>query len=500
MIQESIWKLKSHDTDYPQLLKDTRVEVVIIGGGITGITTAQFLHQQGLNVAVLEAHKIGQGTTGHSTGNLYDVTEYQLQELKNKYDTATLQKIIESRRQAVAFIEENITKINFDCDFERVPMYLFENDESIDIDKEKTIAKEIDLPFTDLSDSSFPFPYKEAMVYPEQAQINPLSYVQQLAQHLSDDGCSIYENTHVSSIEEDKSTKEITIKTDKAVIRAFYVVHATHTPLGLQLQYHPALGPYREYGIAFKMSSAFYPKGIYWGNFDGKKYSIRSYNVDRDYYMICVGSMHKTGQTDDNTEHIEELKKFVSAYFNVENVTHQWGGQNYKPADLLPYIGRKENESHQFIATGFSTDGLIYGTLAAQIISDEIAGKSHPYSDLYKASRSNPMKSATKFAKENLNVAGQLIKDFIDKGKDLKYKDIDEGEGMIMNGKKGKVAVYKNLQGKLTILSPICPHMGCTVHWNNVERSWDCPCHGSRFDTDGKVIEGPALTGLKEEE
>ena len=497
MTQEPIWKLNSQETNFPQLQKDIVVDVAIIGGGITGITTAELLQQYGMNIAVLEARKIGQGTTGHSTGNLYEVTEYGLQELKNKYDTTTLQEIIQSRRRAVAFISENVSRLNLDCDFETVPMYLFENDENINIDNEKSIAKEIGLPYADLPDNGFPLPYKKGMIFSYQAQINPLSYVQQLALQLPTVRCSVYENTHVTSIEENITTGIITLKTDQAVVHANYVVHATHTPLGLQLLYHPVLGPYREYGIAFKLHDTSFPPGIFWGNFEGEKYSIRRYDAKGESYMICVGSMHKTGQTDDNMAHIDQLKKFVNKHFDVECVTHQWGGQNYKPADLLPYIGRKETDSREFIATGFSTDGLVYGTLAAKIITAEIVGISNPYSELYKASRHNPLKAAEKFIKENVNMAGQMIKDLVSSGEELKDVNLSVGDGKIVQGKNGKVAVYKNLHGQLTILSPICPHMGCTVHWNNAEKSWDCPCHGSRFDTDGKVIEGPALTGLK---
>ena len=174
-----------------------------------------------------------------------------------------------------------------------------------------------------------------------------------------------------------------------------------------------------------------------------------------------------------------------------------WGGQNYKPADMLPYIGKKKSNSRQYIATGFSTDGLVYGSLAALILSDEIIGRKNVFWNLYKAYRHRPLKVAKNFTKENLNVASKLIGDFLKSGQSLDLKKMMPEQGKIINYNSGKIAIYKSKSGDFKFLSPICPHMGCTVRWNNADKSWDCPCHGSRFDTNGCVIEGPALKGLK---
>jgi len=495
MDTKPIWIDKSLMIDFPQLNDDLQVDVAVIGAGITGITTAEQLKRRGLKVAVLESRAVGKGTSGQSTGNLYTVTEYPNYEIEEKYDLDTVKQVVQSRKVALEYITEKINQLNIDCDFREQSMYIFENDGSIDFEKEKIIAQKTGLPCSALKNGKVPFNFNEGIEYTNQAQFNPLLYVQHLAKSIHDETCSIYENSRVLEI--DEKDEHIRLKTESATVTANRVVHATHTPMGLHIQYHTTLGPYREYGIGVKLRNHIYPEGIFWGHFENKKYSVRTYTIDGEPYLLCIGSMHKVGQAKDNKAHIQELETFVRNHFEVERITHQWGGQNYKSADLLPYIGQKSAGSNQYIATGFSTAGLIYGTLAGMLLADEISGTENPFSELYKASRHQPLKAANKFAKENLNVAAQMIKDFTFPGFDSKDLGVEMGEGKVMQVDGKKLAVYKDKVGKVTALSAICPHMGCTVHWNNAEESWDCPCHGSRFDISGSVIEGPAFHGLE---
>ncbi|QAA81713.1 FAD-dependent oxidoreductase [Aequorivita sp. H23M31] len=492
---EPIWNIKTADISFKSLDRKISVDVAIIGGGITGITTAQFLSNYGLKVAVLEARKVGQGTTGQSTGNLYALTEFSLQELKNKYDLATVQKIILARIQAVEHICDNAKRFAIDCDLKTQPMFMFEKENGMDIEKEIEVLSHTGLAYSRLTKKHFPFPYEDGFVVEDQAQFNPLRYTEKLAKQIYSDTCEIFEDTCVSDIVEEDEF--LIVHANENRVKARYVVHATHTPKGLLVQYHTTLGPYREYGIGVKLKNNNYPEGIFWGHFGDKKFSVRTYGLPSNPYLICVGSMHKVGQAGDNTQNIQELEDFVKKHFDVESIIYKWGGQNYKPADLLPYIGQKNAGSNEYIATGFATDGLVYGTLAAKIISDEIAGLKNEYSELFKASRHQPLKAAEKFTKENINVVGKLVGDFFKKGEDEQIADLLPDEGKLLQYEDGKYAVYKNHRGEVTALSPICPHMGCTVNWNKAEKTWDCPCHGSRFDTAGRVIEGPALSGLK---
>ena len=498
MDMQSLWEQKSPTTIFPKLNKDITVDVAIIGGGITGITTAQFLKEKGYKIAVLESLRIAKGSTGKSTGNLYSITEYPLAELKSKYSISEITQILESRRKAMDFIHENVQKLQIDCNYKTQPMHIFENDNSIAMEKEYDIAEEVTIPFSELKQEEFPFQFKKGIKYENQAQFNPYAYTRAIAENLAGGGCDIYENSRVIEVKEEDS--EITLKTAEASIKATYVVHATHTPMGVQLQYHTTLGPYREYGIAVTLKNNKYSEGIFWGYYDTKKYSIRSYFTKDEAYLICVGSAYKVGQAKDNKAHIDELLSFVKQNFQVEKITHQWGAQNYKPADLLPYIGEKSSGSNQYIATGFSADGLVYGVLGAMIICDEISGKKNPDSELYKASRHQPLKAAKKFAKENLNVAAQFIKDYALKGFNEKKSELSIGEGKIVQVDGKKLAIYRDQLGTVSAFSAVCPHMGCIVHWNNAEESWDCPCHGSRFNVCGEVIEGPAYKALEKKE
>lgn len=490
-----LWNEISSETSFPQLKNDLEVDVAIIGGGITGVTTAQLLKRAGYKVAILESRKVGEGTSGQSTGNLYMVTEYPNYELAEKYDIETVNKILKSRRMALQFIKENIESHSISCDFKAQPMYIFENNGSIDIGKEMLAADNIGIPYLPLQKENFPFTFNEGITYLNQAQFNPLSYVRQMAKHIHDGNCEIYENSRVLKIEEKE--EGTFLKTELATVNAKYIIHATHTPMGLQIPYHTTLGPYREYGIAVKLKNNNYPEGIFWGHYENKKFSVRTYILTNDPYLLCIGSMHKVGQAKNTKEHIAELETFVKQNFEVERITHQWGGQNYKPADLLPYIGQMNSNSNEYIATGFSTDGLVYGVLAGILLADEISGKENTYAELYKASRHQPLKAAKKFAKENINVAAQLIKDLPLPGLDTKAMEVAMGEGKIVQVDGKNLAIHKDNLGNLTALSAICPHMGCTVHWNTAEKTWDCPCHGSRFDTSGCVIEGPAFHGLE---
>lgn len=494
MFTKSLWNSYASTTNFPKLQEDIEVDVAIIGGGITGITTAQLLKEQGVKVAVLEARKVGGGTTGHSTGNLYDITEQLLSSLKSTYDNEILKKVLQSRREAVELIGNNVKRFNIDCDFKWQPMYIFEDENSGKIEKEKAIAEDLGIPLADIERENFPFEMARGVKKENQAFFNPMLYVQGLAKAVEGGNCRIYENTKVTDFQ--KEGDKIILSTPQARVFADKVVHATHTPKGVRIQYHTVLGPYREYGVAAKLRSDNYPQGMFWGYINGEKYSVRSYSRDGDHYVICVGKPHKVGQAEDNTMHINELISFLEKRFDISEVVYKWGGQHYKPADKLPYIGRKDSGSSHYVATGFSVDGLVYGTLSAQILSDLIAERPNKYQDIYKASRHNPGKAASEFIKENVNVAGVMIKDYLTKTDDPELKSILPGEAKVIQKNDERAAVYRTEEGELKACSAVCTHLGCIVHWNNAEKSWDCPCHGSRFDTDGEVLEGPALKAL----
>lgn len=495
MFTRSIWNAHSESTYFKTLEQNIEVDVAIIGGGITGITTAQLLKNSGLKVAVLEAKEVGRGTSGHSTGNLYVITDQLLSPIKKKYDNEVLKTVIRARREAFSLIERNVRDFAIDCDYKTQSMYVFEDSTTQKIEEELNTAIDVGLLVNEVSSLPLPVEFHRGMEIPGQATFNPLLYVQALAKHIDGDQCTIFENTEVREIREENS--EVRLTTTSGTVTARHVIHATHTPKGIEVQYHTVLGPYREYGIAVKLEDAsLYPDGIYWTYQNKEKYSIRTYERDGEKFLLCIGKPHKVGQAEDNEEHIRKLIDFIGERFRIQEVVFKWGGQHYKPADLLPYIGKKSSASRQYVATGFSTDGLIYGTLSAQLISAEILGKGILYDGIFKASRHQPLKAAKDFIKENADVAVEFVKGlFTAEIKEM--ESVLPGEAKIIVKDNHKIAVHRDRDGVLTATSAICTHMGCQVHFNNAEETWDCPCHGSRFSKTGEVIEGPALKPLK---
>ncbi|MDD3743272.1 MAG: FAD-dependent oxidoreductase [Lentimicrobiaceae bacterium] len=495
MFTQSIWKDTASIHNHQVLNRDISADVAIIGGGVTGISTARLLARQGLKVVVAESLKVGGGTSGHSTGNLYVTIDKNLETLKNKYDLETVKQVLQSRKDALNLIESWVKAYSLDCDFKRQNWNLYsaiaENDEKIE--QELGVAREAGLEIIDSDPANYPLKINKGITLPNQAQLNPMRYVQELA-NVADDNIAIYECTRVIKIEE--SDEGVVLHTSGGNIHADYAVMATHVPKGFDLL-QTLLGSYREYGVAFKAGDLDFPEGIFWGyHEDGKNISSRLYERNGERYVIFVGEPHKTGQTEDNIQHIQALCDFAQTHYGLNQVVYRWGGQHYRPADLLPFIGRRNQNGRTFVATGFSTDGLVYGTLAAMMIADEITGRSNPYSDLYNPRRFTPIKSASRFIAENVNVATVFLKDLPSGADKDSFADIKVGEGAVINYQGEKIAAYRREDNELHLNSAVCPHLKCIVNWNNAEKTWDCPCHGSRFSRDGVVLEGPSWDNL----
>jgi glycine/D-amino acid oxidase-like deaminating enzyme/nitrite reductase/ring-hydroxylating ferredoxin subunit len=489
----SVWHEKAELTSFPPLTSEFHVDVAIIGGGITGITAAYFLSKAGKKVAVLEARKIGEGSTGYSTGNLYATVGGEgMHSIADKFDDDKLRAVIQSRQEAVNLIEGIIKEYAIDCDFKRAPWSLF----TVDGENQKFVEQERDaairagLPV--VSTVQYSADVKDGFSVEAQAQFNPLQYVVKLANAIASDDCRIFENSRVVKVEEGKLC---VVETEHSRITASKVVMATHTPKGLYAV-HTTLGPYREYAVAARLHGDDPVTGIYWEMQATEHYSIRTFDTPDGRVIMVLGEMHKVGQKEENLDCFHKLEAFLRKRFNVGEVIYRWSAQQYKPSDSIPYIGISTGDKHTYIATGFAADGLTYGTLAAKIISDDILVIDNKWKDTYKASRLTPLASAKNFVKENANVAYEMVKDWLVNDVE-KFSEVRTYEGKIMEIDGSKHGVHRDGDGKLHIVSAVCPHMGCIVHWNTAEQSWDCPCHGSRFSKEGEVLEGPAIHPLK---
>lgn len=492
-MKQSIWKAAAQKTNFPSLNENINTEIAIVGGGITGVTAAYLLARSGRKVVLLEAGAISGGTSGDSTGNLYAMVDKRLHHIQSKWDKETAAKVARSRGEAVNLVEELVNKYQIDCSFKRVPWYLFSETEK----KDETIKKEIEaaahygLSVEELHELPIPVKVSTAIKVEGQAQFNPAAFVRGLAEKIDSTNCRIFENSEVYHIEKEE---ELVLSTATGTVTAQKVILATHTPKGIYgLQ--TALYPYREYAIAAKLNSGDFPDGIYWDTEADFHTSMRTYRKGNDNYVLVLGGHHKVGQEDDYSRFFRKLEQNARRYFDVSGIEYEWSAQHYKPADGLPYIG-ESSDDNIYLATGFSTDGLTYGVLSAMILDDQLNGRENRWSDLYKASRFTPLKSAKNFIKENMNVAKQYLKDLPGKAEAESFDEIAAGQGKVVEVDDEKWAVFKDENGQVHCQSAVCTHMDCIVDWNDAEKSWDCPCHGSRFKATGEVIEGPAFSPL----
>jgi glycine/D-amino acid oxidase-like deaminating enzyme/nitrite reductase/ring-hydroxylating ferredoxin subunit len=490
---QSVFVDAAHAPVFPSLEGEVQADVAVIGGGITGITAAVLLAIAGKSVVVIEERSIAKGSTGSSTGNLYaTVGAKGMHSIKSKFDDKVLHDVVSARANAVDLIEEMIARFSIDCDFKRVSWNLFTSHENQQphIDKERQAAFDAGLPVS----NAVPFPIDTQFGFsvPAQAQFNPYKYVAGLAEKIVGTNCKIFEDSKVIRIE-NQDTASL-VYTNHGSVAAQHVIMATHTPKGIY-KVHTLMGAYREYAVAVKLNCEYPPEGTFWDLQEKEHYSIRTCESAQGKVLMVLGQMHKVGQKEDNTACFERLEQWLRERFDVATVVYRWAAQQYRPADMLPYIGRTQPDVPVYIATGFAADGLTYGTMAAMIITDDILGIKNPYAETFDARRSTPLVSAPEFLKENLNVAMQFIKD-LPSAQANHFSDVAAGEGKTIEVDGNKYAAYRQDDGTLQVVSAICPHLKCVVHFNKAERSWDCPCHGSRFDTCGKVLEGPAIADL----
>lgn len=410
--------------------------------------------------------------------------------------------MLASRRSAINFIEDRAGSLSPKCGFQRVPWNCFTalsadntcEDCRETIKNEYETAVELGIPASNTPPPGFPFKnLSEFVQLPNQAQINPYGYVLDLVESIGPN-CRVYENTQVVKIEDGKPCIAYT---ENAKITAHKIIMATHTPKGIYLA-HTGMTVHREFVVAAKVHGHVAENGIYWHLTDSGKYSVRPFSNSAGDFIIATGSPYLTGEQANVGRSLNHVENYLKNHFSVQDITHRWAAQNYKPADGLPYIGTAPTQKHIFIVSGFEADGLVYGTLAAILISDEILEAEGEWNDLYKPTRFTPLVSAKQFVKENAIVVSHLVKDYLFYGRADEVREILPGEGKTVSIDGEKLAAYRDESGRLHLVSAVCTHLGCIVHFNPVEKSWDCPCHGSRFTTRGDVIEGPALKNLSQ--
>jgi Rieske Fe-S protein len=329
----------------------------------------------------------------------------------------------------------------------------------------------------------------EVVVLPAQAQLQPQAYVVALARRAAEAGASIHEHSRVLAID----AKAKRVVTASGSVTAKEIILATHSPKGVHLV-HAEMPVHREYGIAMEWDGGAAPgPGAFWWQ-GTEPLSVRTLEAGGRQYLVCVGGEHKVGLHNAKAS-LMALETLARRFFGERPITHRWSAQNYRGADGLPYIGRGHDGC--FIATGFATDGLTWGTVAARLIAAELLGHAASFADLVRPGRLSPVKGARSILEESALVMKQLVKDYLTGGQKEKLSALAPGDSAIVDADGETVAAWRAPDGELFAVSEVCTHAGCKVRWNSVETSWDCPCHGSRFRPDGTVIEGPALQPLR---
>ncbi len=487
----SLWRGTAAATPWPALAEDLHVDVAVVGGGITGITTALLLAQAGRSVAVLEAATVAGGDTGGSTGNLYATVSGGLHAVRDKWDREVARQVAESRADAVSFIERQAQAAGGSA-FRRCSMYFYAGhpDAQQQVEHEHRAVAEAGLAAR-LDDTLPPGPpvaHGPVLVIDGQAQCHPVAYVQGLAARLAACGGRIFEGSPALEVDASRHL----VRTAGGTVHAREIVLATHSPSGFHLV-QAGMVTHREYGLAAPLLHASFPAGIFWAQ-GPERLSVRSLDTPDGPLLICVGEDHPTGQHDAPAA-LAALEDAARRRLEMQPPSYRWSAQNFRSPDLLPYIG--QDPSGCWIATGFGTDGLVYGTLAAQLISDALLGNENPRADLYKATRFTPLKSARKFGEETALVAKAVVQDYLTHRQHERLEALGLGQAAIVEVDGERLAAYRDAAGGLSVVSPVCTHLKCLVHWNAVETSWDCPCHGSRFAPDGSVLEGPAIQPLE---
>jgi len=492
----SLWQNTSEAfTPGRQLVPDQNYDVVIAGGGITGVNTALILQQAGLRCVLIEAHTLCFGTTGGTTAHLNTLLDTPYNTIANNFGKENANLVALATRNAIALVKNNIIKYKIDCNFEEASAFLFSQNEDqtkeLESIRKATVEAGLAADYTD----TIPVPVKfdRALRVNNQGKFHPVRYVLSLAKAFEEAGGTIVQHCRVLDTD---NTDPLVVKTEAGDVHANWLIYTTHIPPGVNLL-HLRCAPYRSYAMAVKLADGNYPADLAYDMYDPYHY-YRTQTIDGEQYLIAGGEDHKTAHAENTNAPFIKLESHIRTNFNVQEIAYRWSSQYFEPADGLPYIGHLPgNPGKILVATGFGGNGITYSHVAAQLLSDMVLEKENEYIDLFDPNRIKPVAGFTNFVKENIDVAKELITGFFTKEKIHELADIAPGEGKIVRIEGHTVALYKDEAGEVHALNPRCTHLKCTVSWSLTEKCWECPCHGARYDANGKVLTGPADRNLE---
>lgn len=470
-------------------------DVAIVGGGMTGVLTALLLQRSGRKCILFESHNLCFGTTGGTTAHLNTLLDTPYTTIIKNFGKESARLIADAAASAIALVKKNIEFYNIDCAFENASAFLFsqDNEQSDELDGIYDACKEVGLDISYANALPVNIPFQKAIEVRGQGKFHPVKYVFALAKAFEEAGGIIMQHCRVNGVE---NNEEILVETDSGHFKASNLIYATHIPPGVNLL-HLRCAPWRSYAMAFSLKAKKYPKDLVYDMYDPYHY-IRSQKVDGKTYMIVGGEDHKTAHKENTESCFRSLESYILKHFDVDEFVEKWSSQYFEPADGLPYIGHLPQHTGKiFVASGYGGNGMTYSHIAAQVLHDMITEKDNALIDVLNPNRIKPVAGFTSFIKQNADVLKKFIGKFFSHEKLEEFADLAPGEGRVVRYEGETIALYKDENGQLHAVNPVCTHLKCSVEWNMAEESWDCPCHGARYDKEGKVLTGPADIDLE---
>lgn len=491
---ESAWLAGVERRERPPIESDIRADVVVVGGGITGLTTALMVQRTGRQVALIEADRIGSGTTGRTTGKVSSLHGLNYAGMIERHGLEKAKAYAEANQWAIDAVAELADEIEQDCTFVRAPAYVYTTRTSgrADIDSEYVAAQRLDLPATLTDTTDLPFPVEIALRFEEQAHIDVGPYIVGLAELFEAAGGHLFERSRATSLTETLSTA--TVKTPSGKLTADHVIIATLIPFLDRGGFFARMKATRAYGIAATLSSG-QLEGVHI-NTGSPTRSTRPWSENGQAGLVVVGEGHPTGKGKPSEGRWMELEKWAANEFDIDSFRYRWSSQDYTAVDEIPYVGPSPLTKNVSVATGMKKWGLSNGTVAARLLSDRLTGTANPWAETFSSTRIGDHRSLAELAARNVEVARDMIVARLGRLAAPELNTLDAGEGGIVRWDGEAIAAYRDADGQFYCVSATCTHLGCTVEFNAAETSWDCPCHGSRFDVSGQVLAGPAVEPL----
>ena len=492
----SYWVDSTPETTHPQLDRDLNVDVAIVGGGMLGITAALMLKRQGAKVAVLEGGRVAGGVTAYTTAKVASSHGVHYAPMAKSFGDDAARDYGRAQQEALEYMAGLVEELTIDCDWRRKPSFVYAVDESERdrVEREFEATQAAGLPTSLVTEApELPFPIVAAVRYDDQAEFHPRKYLMALAREVPGDGCFIFERSRVVQASDGDQARATTEQGFN--VTADDLIVATHFPFMDRGLYFARQHPERSYAMGVYVDDH-QVEGMYLST-ESPAHTMRSIPTERGEMLLVGGESHKVGQADE-AERYAKLEAWAREHWNVREVAYRWSTQDNMPIDGVPFIGKvNPGAKSVWVGTGFRKWGLTNGTAAATILSELIGGRDCSYAHVFDSTRVGPLSAAKELIKENVNVGRRFFQDHLSRPDERSPGDLAPGEGGTVRVGVKKVGAYRDEDGTLHAVSTVCTHLGCAVVWNDAETSWDCPCHGSRFHWDGKVLQGPAVKDLE---